>query len=126
LVPRCSAITPSGERCRGVAVRGSDLCAAHHPQTQERRRAGARRGGRSRGSAEIADVKIRLRELAESVLNGSLNRADAAVVSQVWNVYLRAVATEIKVRELDELEGRLVALEERYAETNGGRHAWRT
>jgi hypothetical protein len=75
---------------------------------------------------EIANVKTRLQELAESVLNGTLDRADAAVVSQVWNVYLRAVATEIKVRELDELEGRLAALEEGYAETNGRRHAWRT
>ena len=126
MVARCSAITPSGERCRGVPVRGSDLCAAHHPQTQARRRAGARRGGRSRGVTEIAEVKSRLQELAESVLNGSLDRADAAVVSQVWNIYLRAVATEIKVRELDELEGRLAALEEGYAATNGGRHAWRT
>jgi hypothetical protein len=124
-VARCSATTLSGERCRGVPVRGSNLCAAHHPQTQSRRRAGARRGGRSRGITEIANVKTRLRELAESVLNGTLDRADAAVISQVWNVYLRAVATEIKVRELVELEERLVALEERYAETDGGRHAWR-
>jgi hypothetical protein len=66
LVARCSAIAASGERCRGVPDRGSDLCAAHHPQTQSRRRAGARRGGRARGVAEISDVKGWLRELAEA------------------------------------------------------------
>jgi glutathione S-transferase len=123
-VARCSAITASGARCRGVPVRGSDLCAAHHPETQARRRAGARRGGKARGVAEISDVKGRLRELAESVLEERLDRADAAVISQVWNVYLRAVATEIKVRELEELEERMEALEEAHAASNGAT-AWR-
>jgi hypothetical protein len=61
-----------------------------------------------------------------SVLSGSLDRADAAVISQVWNVYLRAMSTEIKLLELGELEARLRVLEERYAETEGGRPAWRT
>jgi hypothetical protein len=44
-------------------------------------------------------------------LSGELARADAAVVSQVLNVKLRALELERKWKELGELEDRLDALE---------------
>jgi len=44
-------------------------------------------------------------------LSGDLARADAAVVSQVLNVKLRALELERKWKELGELEDRLEALE---------------
>jgi proteasome assembly chaperone (PAC2) family protein len=61
---------------------------------------------------EIADIKRRLSALAEGVLEGAINRADAAVVSQIFNVHLRAVSVELKAREQEELVGRLEELEE--------------
>jgi hypothetical protein len=53
-----------------------------------------------------------LRGLSGRVLNGSLDRSDAAVVAQVMNVYLRVLSLEIKVREQEELTQRLESLEE--------------
>src|SRR5215213_1189553 len=58
------------------------------------------------------DIKKRLRQLADDVLEGSVDRSDAAVISQVLNIYLRAVSVELKVREQQELTERLEELEQ--------------
>jgi len=46
------------------------------------------------------------------VEEGRMDRADAAVISQIWGTYLRAVSVELKVREQAELIERLEALED--------------
>jgi len=51
-------------------------------------------------------------ELTDAVLDGTQDRANAAVAGQLINTLLRAVAVELKVREVDELEARLEELEE--------------
>jgi hypothetical protein len=104
---------PGGERCKGVPVRGSDLCAAHHPDYRERRRTGARRGGKARGAGELAGIKGEIRTVIVGVLNGEVPTGRAAVAIQGYNTLLRAVEVERRVRELDELEERLEALESR-------------
>ena len=106
----CSAITASGTRCRGVPVRGSDLCAAHHPDHSARRKAGARRGGRARGASELAAIKGQLAELYSATLAGEVDRGVAAVAAQIVNVQLRAVEVERRVREADELGAELAEL----------------
>ncbi len=58
--------------------------------------------------------------LAERVLSGELERADAAVVSQILNVKLRALELERKWKELGELEDRLEALERVLKGRNAG------
>jgi hypothetical protein len=112
---KCSAITRGGEPCKGLAIDSYGLCFAHHPDhaaaRQRAARKGGRRGGRGRPGAEMAGIKQRLSNLAESVLEGEVDRADAAVVSQVLNVYLRAVSVELKVREVEEFETRLEEIE---------------
>jgi hypothetical protein len=103
----CTAITGSGTRCKGIAIDSSGLCHAHHPDRAEARsraaRRGGKRGGRGRPMAEVSDVKDLLRKLAEDVLEGSVSRAEAAGVSQIWNTFLRALAIEAKLREDAEL-----------------------
>lgn len=116
---QCSYIRPGGERCRGVPVRGSDLCAAHHPDYQERRRAGARRGGKARGAGELATIKSEIRSVIGEVQRGNLDRGVGAVVFQGYNTLLRAVEVERKVRELDELEERIAAMERRLHRATG-------
>jgi hypothetical protein len=41
-----------------------------------------------------------------------MHRADAAVISQIWGTYLRAVSVELKAREQLEIAERLEQLEE--------------
>jgi hypothetical protein len=111
----CTGITRTGERCKGGAIDSSGLCYAHHPDHAEDRRRAARkgglRGGRGRAQSELANIKGRLSELADDVLEGRQDKGVAAVASQVLNVYLRAVSVELKVREQAELIERLEALE---------------
>jgi hypothetical protein len=106
----------------------AEWCWSHHPDhaDERRRRAskGGRRGGRGRPQTELADIKGRLSDLADDVLEGNVQRSVAAVASQVLNVYLRAVSVEMKVREVEELTARLEALEEALEgqSTRGGRY----
>lgn len=113
---KCTAITRGGDRCRGVAIEGSDYCYAHHPDHEQDRRLAARkggkRGGRGRPQAELSDVKRRLSDLVNDVLEGRKDRSDAAVAGQLLNTYIRAVGAELKVREQLEVVERLEALED--------------
>jgi len=89
----------------------SGLCWAHDPKNAERRRRGQSRGGKNKPSRELANIKTRLSDLADDVLEGRRDKGVAAVVSQVLNVYLRAVSVELRAREQMELTERLEALE---------------
>jgi len=53
------------------------------------------------------------------VLEGAVDRSDAAVVGQLLNTYIRAVSVELKAREQLELIERLEALEEGLERTRG-------
>ncbi len=122
----CSGIKPDGGRCKAQATRGSQFCIGHDPDQADarRRRAskGGKRGGRGRPQAELADIKRRLLELTEAVLDGTQNRANAAVAGQLLNTVIRAVGVELKVREQLDLIERLEELEaalERQSERGG-------
>ena len=69
---------------------------------------------------EVHAVKDKLQDLADRVLDGSLDRADAAVVSQIYNVLLRAVGVEMKVREVEELAHELQEVREILEAQKGG------
>ena len=50
---------------------------------------------------------------------------DAAVISQIWGTYLRAISTEMKLKEQLELQERLETLEEGLEQTRGRSRTWR-
>jgi hypothetical protein len=124
---RCTAIKPSGERCKVRAIEGSEWCWNHDPaHAEERRRHGSRggkRAGRGRPQAEVVGIKQRLSDLADDVLTGEVDKGVAAVASQILNVYLRAVSVELAVREQLEITERLEALEETL-ESRKGANRW--
>jgi hypothetical protein len=113
---RCAAITQAGERCRLEATTGS-YCWNHAPENAEARKKRARRGGKSGGNgrgglSELAGLKTQLGELTEEVLAGDLETGRAAVANQLINTRLRAIELERKIRETEELEARVEALEQ--------------
>jgi hypothetical protein len=116
-LPRCAAITPAGAACKNRPIDGSDYCYSHHPdRAQERRQhgqKGGRLGGRGRPRAEITHIKTQLQGLADSVLEGSVARADAAVAGQVLNILLGAIKIELQIKEQAEHDERITALEEK-------------
>jgi hypothetical protein len=112
---KCTGITRDGERCRGIAIDGSDYCYAHDPdRAEERRRAavkGGKRGGRGRPSAELQRLQARFEELAEKVLRGEIERGVGAVAGQLLNAARACVRDSLAAREQEELVQRLEALE---------------
>ena len=113
---KCSAIKADNGRCKVEAMPGAEWCWNHHPDYEEarRRRAskGGKRGGRGRPLVELADVKRQLREMADDVIAGRMDRGNAAVAGQLLGTFLRAASVELKVREQDEILQRLDALEQ--------------
>jgi len=123
-VKQCSAVKPNGERC-SIFVKGSkELCWAHDPANREKRRIATSKAGRSKPNTEIRDLKAKLEKLAEDVLEGKLATGRAAVANQLLNTLLRAIETERKIREQEEIVQRLEALERRqdFGSRRGGRN----
>ncbi len=118
---RCSGIKPDGGRCERIVSPEQEYCYSHDPARRSERRRHAAKGGKVKANQEIADVKTRLRDLAEGVLAGEVERGTGAVVSTIWGVYLRAVSTELAVKEQLELVERLEALEEMLERQKGER-----
>jgi hypothetical protein len=119
----CSGIKADGTRCKAQPMRDSEYCLNHDPSRAEenRRRSskGGKRGGRGRPRVEVTNVKRQLQELADAVRDNEINRADAAVVSQILNVLLRAITIEAQLREQEEFAQRLEALEAALAHRKG-------
>src|ERR687894_224652 len=113
---KCSGITQAGTACKGIPIDGSQWCYVHHPdRTDERRRHGSkggRRGGRGRPQAELSDLKRRISEVIDAVLEGSQDRGRAAVAIQGLNALRSVLELERKIRETDELEARIASLEQ--------------
>ena len=121
---RCAGFKPDDSPCERIVGASQTYCYAHDPaRADERRRAasrGGKRGGRGRPLVELQAVKGKLEDLAEDVLKGSTDRGDAAVVSQIYNVVLRAIATELKVKEQEEILNRVEELEALLAQKEAG------
>jgi hypothetical protein len=109
---RCAAVKANGERCRLDATGQQGYCWAHDPANREKRRVRASRAGRAKASRELPELKTLLADLTERVLAGDLDTGRAAVANQLINTRLRAVEQERKIREAEEIEERLTALEE--------------
>jgi hypothetical protein len=129
---RCSAIKGDGERCRGTAIEGAEWCWNHHPDhASDRRRLGrkgGKRGGRGRPQADLNALKDRLITLGEDVLEGRVDRGNAAVAGQLWNIAIGAIRTGLKAKEVEELEERLEQIESalEHQKEGGGRWGSRT
>ena len=103
---QCSAITRSGERCRGIATTGKEWCPAHDPDREEaRRRAGriANRGRRMSRASEAREIKATALSLAERVVAGGLEPGRATAACQLYNCALRAMQIEAAIVETEDL-----------------------
>ncbi len=103
----CSGIRADGGRCQAQAMRNSEWCIGHDPDQAEARRSraskGGKRGGRGRPSSELARLQRRFEELADKVLEGSVDRAAGAVAGQLLNGARACVRDGLTAREQEEL-----------------------
>ncbi len=118
---RCAGYKPDGIPCERIVKASQTYCFSHDPERAGERKRNASKAGKGGGSMEIRDLKKQLEDLAAGVLDGTVDRGNAAVINQIINTRARLIELERKVREVEELEARIAELEER---TQGGR-AWR-
>jgi len=110
-MPRCPAIKRDSGQCTTIVKLPQTYCYQHDPKRAEERKRNASRAGRS-GSREIKDLKRRISEVIDTVLEGSQDRGRAAVAIQGLNALRSVLELERKIWEAEELESRLEALEE--------------
>jgi hypothetical protein len=108
---QCAGIKREGGRCAVVVGGSRTYCYQHDPANAEQRKRAASRGGKSKPNRELSDVKRLISGLVTGVLEGTTDRADAAVCGQLLNTQIRAVGVELKVREQLELIERVEELE---------------
>lgn len=112
---------------------GSDgLCQAHSPRHAGMRKRRARASSSAGGGslALFEEIHQRIDDLYAKVLEDEIPSAVGAVCNQLLQTKLRAIEFERKIKETDELEARVAALEaseaeERNQNTNGKRGARR-
>src|SRR5215208_7065186 len=110
-MPRCTSKKEDGSPCERIVGASHTYCYSHDPKRAAERRLNASRGGRSKANAEIAVLKAQLKKLAADVLSGEVERGAATAVNQIINSQARLLELERKIKETEELEARLEALE---------------
>lgn len=123
-MPQCSAIKRNGARCTASVRPGDEWCWNHDPANADKRRRNASRAGKSTGGREIKDLKQRISDVIDAVLDGSQDRGRAAVAIQGFNSLRSVLELERKVKETDELEQRIEDLEQ--AAGDGKEKRWGT
>jgi Family of unknown function (DUF5763) len=108
----CRGTKRDGSPCTGSVTGSNGYCWAHDPANAEKRRRTASRAGSSRRGGEISELKKQLKDLAADALAGDVERGVAAVVNQIVNSRIRLLELERKIKEAEELEARLEALED--------------
>ena len=122
---RCAGTKRDNSACTATVEPPQEYCWWHDPANADKRRRAASKAGKSKPSRELSWIKQRLSDLADDVLEGRQEKGVAAVVSQVLNVYLRAISVETKLKEQFELVERLESLEEGLEQSRGGGSRWR-
>ena len=107
----CAGSKRSGEPCRATVESPQTYCWWHDPANAEQRSRSASKAAKVK-VGELGEIKAKLRQLADNVLSGDVDRADASVVSQVLGVYLKAIAIELKVKEQEQIIERVEELEQ--------------
>jgi hypothetical protein len=109
---RCAGTKRDNSPCTATVEPPQRYCWWHDPANADKRRRAASRAGRSKPSRELSGLKTQLQDLTRDVLAGNLETGRAAVANQLINTRLRAIELERKIRETEELEARIEALEQ--------------
>ncbi len=118
---RCAGTTRDGGQCTTIVKPPNEYCYQHDPARAGERKRNASRAGKSSGGRGVRELKKRISEVIDEVLDDSLDRGRAAVAIQGFNALKGVLELERKVKETDELEARIEELEQRQEGAKGGR-----
>lgn len=118
---RCGGTKRDGSRCTTIVKPPQRYCYQHDPARSEERRRNASKAARTKPNGEIRQLKGDLKSLIAGVLSGATGKGEAAVAIQGHNALTRMIELERKVKETEELEERIEALERA---TERGNRKW--
>ena len=104
----------NGEKCQRFAEGPHDFCWAHDPKHAEQRRKQASRAAKAKPNQEVANLKEKMKRLADDVLEGRVDRNDAAVVVQIYRATKDLIELERRVKETDRLALKIEELKHEY------------
>lgn len=119
----CRATTAKGEACRGSADGPQGYCWAHDPENADARKRNASRAAKSKPSRDLIQTRAQLQQLADNVLAGEVDRANATAAGQLLNVKLLTIELERRLKETQDLQERIEELEDALRREDG-RRAW--
>src|SRR5215212_3500445 len=122
----CAGSKRDGSSCTIIVESPKQYCWWHDPSNSNQRKRSAAKAGRSKPNRELADLKSKIEQLAEDVLEGKVPTGRGAITNQVYNTLIRCLELERRLKETEELEGRISAIEQRqsFGAHKGGRKTW--
>ena len=113
----CEKVKSNGERCRAMAMAGSQYCFFHEPSVAEERKVAQRQGGQANGPAVLPDdaadvplhngkdVVVFLAETINQVRKGRVAPKVASTVGYLTGLLMKALETS-------DIEERLARIEQ--------------
>ena len=110
-MPQCSGFKRDGSRCTATVNPPQTRCWWHDPTNAERRKRAASRGGKGKAGRALKELHALLEDLTKRVIEGKLETSRGAVANQLIGTRIRLLEYERRLKEQEELEGRLEELE---------------
>jgi hypothetical protein len=107
----CAGTKRNGEGCTATVEPPLRYCWWHDPAHAEKRHRAASKGGRGKTSKVTKGLHELLEDLANRVIEGTLETSRGAVANQLIGTRIRLLEYERRLKEQEELEGRLEELE---------------
>src|SRR5215212_2348384 len=121
----CAGTKRNDQQCTVIVEPPKKYCWWHDPSNASQRKRSAAKAGKSRPSRELADLKAQLEDLADGILEKRIARGDAIAVNMIINTRARLIELARKIRETEELEQRISAIEARQSfNTHKGGRSW--
>jgi tryptophan 2,3-dioxygenase len=109
---KCCGFKPDGSPCQRTVKASFTYCYSHDPNTLEERRRHNSRAGKGNSQKELRQLRAKLHDLLDDVLEGNIDRSVAAVAANVSNALSRVYSVSLKAREVEEIAERLGELED--------------
>ena len=123
MTAKCRGAKRDGSRCT-VAVNPPQIyCWWHAPDNSAKRQKAAARGGKGKAGRALKELHALLEDLTKRVIDGELETSRGAVANQLIGTRIRLFEYERRLKELEEFEARIEALEQAQHQKAGNR--WR-
>ena len=123
-MPQCSGSKRDGSQCTATVNPPHTRCWWHDPANAERRRRAASRGGKGKAGRATKELHTLLEDLTKRVIDGELETSRGAVANQLIGTRIRLFEYERRLKEVEEFEARIEALEQAQQQ-GGGSRRWR-